>query len=101
MGLFTPEIHIHIHQHGISDEVLTKLNQMATKQERFDAILTRIDSVTTNLAGDFATFIKEYKEGTVSDESLAKAEAGVATLEALAATKENPIPGEDIPPVTE
>lgn len=74
---------------------------MATKQERFDAILTSLDAVTTDLAGDFKTFIEEARQGTVSEESLAKAEANVLKLQELAATKENPIPGEEFPVVTE
>jgi hypothetical protein len=78
----------------------TKIDQIMTKQERFDAILTKLDTVTTDLAGDFKTFIEEAKTGTVSDESLAKAEANVIILEQLAASKENPIPNEPpIPPV--
>ncbi len=70
-----------------------------TKQERFDAILTKLDAVTTNIAEDFAAFVKEAQEGQVSDESITKAEENIAKLEQLAATKENPVPGEDIPPV--
>lgn len=97
------ELHIHIHHHG-DEKVLTeiksinqKLEAMATKQERFDALLTRIDAVTTNIAEDYRTFVDEVKAGTVSDESLAKAEANITTLEQLAASKENPIPGEQLP----
>lgn len=62
------------------------------KQERFDAMLTRMNDVTNNIAEDFKLFIDEAKQGTVSDESLAKAEANVTTLEQLAASKENPVP---------
>lgn len=72
-----------------------------TKQERFDAILTRMDTVTTGIAEDFKLFIKEAQDGQISDESLEKAEANIATLEALAASKENPVPGEEIPPAEE
>ena len=72
-----------------------------TKQERFDTILTKLDAVTTNIAEDFKTFVQEAKDGTVSDESLAKAEANITKLEELAATKENPVPGETIPPADE
>lgn len=98
------ELHIHIHHHG--DEKLLseiksihqKLNEMATKQERFDALLTRMDAVTNNLAEDFRTFIEEARTGTVSDESFAKAENNITVLEQLAASKENPIPGETLPP---
>src|SRR5688572_23406841 len=98
-------LHIHIHNHPDtkterSIELLhKKLDILMTKQERFDAILTRLDTVTTDIAGDFSTFVKEVREGTVSEESLAKAETNIATLEQLAATKENPVPGEQIPPV--
>lgn len=99
-------IHVHLHDHRDKqsghDEIIQKLNQIMTKQERFDAILTRMDTVTTDIAGDFQTFIKEVKDGTVSDESLAKAEANVAILETLAASKENPVPGDTaIPPASE
>lgn len=101
------EIHIHVHNHNHSDEKVlevlnllnTKFDQLMTKQERFDAILTRIDAVTTNIAEDYKTLLQEVKDGTVSDESLAKAETNIATLETLAASKENPIPNEPpIPP---
>jgi hypothetical protein len=64
---------------------------MATKQERFDAVLTRIDTATTNIAGDFRTFIQEVKDGTVTDESLARAEASAEALEAIAASKADPV----------
>jgi hypothetical protein len=78
----------------------TKIDLIMTKQERFDAILTKLDAVTTDLAGDFKTFIEEARTGTVSDESFAKAEANITILEQLAASKENPIPNEPpIPPV--
>jgi hypothetical protein len=79
----------------------SKIDTIMTKQERFDAILARMDVVTTDIAGDFKAFVEEYKEGTVSEESLAKAEANITTLEELAKSKENPIPGETTPPVTD
>lgn len=72
-----------------------------TKQERFDGILTRLNDVTNNLAEDFKTFIQEVKDGTVSDESLEKAEANITVLEQLAASKENPVPNEPTPPADE
>jgi len=83
------------------DLIISKLDLIMNKQERFDAILSRIDTVTTDLAGDFQTFINEYKAGTVSEESLARAEAGVTKLEDLAKSKVNPIPGEETPPADE
>lgn len=99
------EIHVHVHVHNGDSKILfekldsltLKIDQIMTKQERFDAILTRLDAVTTNIAGDFKTFVQEVKDGTVSDESLAKAESNITALEELAASKENPIPGETIP----
>lgn len=107
----TVNLHFHIDNvHIVNDdkklnqilEVVNSLNskidKIMTKQERFDTVLTRIDAVTTNIAEDFAAFIKEAQEGTVSEESIAKAEANVTKLEELAATKENPVPGEEIPP---
>lgn len=63
-----------------------------TKQERFDTILANLNTVTNDLAADFALFIEEAKTGTISDESLATAEANVVALQALAASKENPTP---------
>lgn len=70
-----------------------------TKQERFDAILGRIDTVTTNIAADYQKLLDEVKAGTVSDESLAKAEENIAKLETLAASVDNPVPGDTtIPP---
>ena len=80
------------------DLIILKLNQIMTKQERFDAILSRIDAVTNDLAGDFAAFVEEARTGTVSDESFTKAEENIAKLEALAASKTQPIPGEETPP---
>lgn len=99
------DIHIHVH-HVYGDEKIlseiksinSKIDLIMTKQERFDAILTRLDAVTTDIATDFKTFVQEVKDGTVSDESLAKAETNITTLEQLAASKENPIPNENTPP---
>lgn len=86
---------------GRLDLIISKLFLIMNKQERFDAILTKLDAVTTNIAEDFKTFVEEAKNGTVSDDSLAKDEANITKLEELAATKENPVPGEEIPPATE
>lgn len=65
---------------------------MAKSQERFDALMARLDKITTDIAGDYKTLLDEVKAGGVSDESFAKAEANIATLEALGASVENPIP---------
>jgi hypothetical protein len=83
------------------DFLTLKINEIMTKQERFDGILTRLDAVTTDIAGDFKTFVQEVKDGTVSDESLTRAEENISKLEQVAASKENPVPGEVTPQVTE
>jgi len=96
---------IHYHKSADDDDIKrrldlinSKLNSIMNKQERFDAILSRLDAVTTDIAGDFKTFVQEVKDGTVSDDSLAKAEANIAKLEEVAASKENPVPGETTAP---
>lgn len=97
--------HHHYFHMGVDDEVkrllnliINKIDNVMTKQERFDAILGRIDTVTTNIAADYQKLLDEVKAGTVSDESLAKAEENIAKLETLAASVDNPVPGDDIPP---
>lgn len=70
-----------------------KLNTiMATSQERFDAIIARLDTITTDIAADYKKLLDEVRAGGVSDESFAKAEANIATLEALGASVDNPVP---------
>lgn len=73
--------------------IIQKIEQfMAKSQERFDALMARLDKVTTDIAGDFKTLLDEVKAGSVSDESFAKAEANIAALEALGASVDNPVP---------
>lgn len=79
----------------------TKLDAIMNKQERFDKILTDLNEVTNGIAADYEALLKEVKDGTVSDESLAKAEANVATLKQIAASNDQPVPGVEVPPVTE
>lgn len=79
----------------------TKIDALMRKQERFDAILAGMNDVTNQIAADYAAFVEEVRAGTVSDDSLAKAEANVATLKQIAASNDQPLPGTDIPPVTE
>lgn len=65
---------------------------MATRQERFDASLEKLNGITNNIAGDLRRLRDEITAGSVTDESLAKLEANVQTLEAIAATEEEPVP---------
>jgi hypothetical protein len=83
------------------DLLITKLNEVMTRQERFDAILTALNNTTTEIAADYQALLTEVREGTVSDESLAKAEANIQKLNEIAASNDQPIPGETIPPITE
>ena len=101
-------LNVHTTDEKILKEIVEKVNSLnskidkiMTKQERFDAILGRIDTVTTNIAADYQKLLDEVKAGTVSDESLAKAEENIAKLETLAASVDNPVPGEEIPPADE
>lgn len=72
-----------------------------TKQERFDAILTSLNDVTNQIASDYQKLLDEVKNGTVSDESLAAAEANITKLQQIAASNDQPVPGTDVPPATE
>lgn len=100
-------LHIHLHIHDERkkdsghDEIIQKLNQIMTKQERFDAILDGLNTVTNEIASDYEALLAEIKNGTVSDESLAKGEANVARLKLTAASNDAPVPGTEIPPATE
>jgi DNA repair ATPase RecN len=83
------------------DYLTLKINEMATKQERFDTVLSRIDAVTTEIAQDYQTLLDEVRNGTVSDASLERAEQNIARLEAIAKSNDTPVPGEEIPPADE
>lgn len=91
-------IHIHIHNHGDKDTkegfklINQKLDKIMTKQEKFDAAIDRLNTTTNDIAADLKQLKEENAAGTISDESLAKLDANVATLEALGASTENPVP---------
>jgi hypothetical protein len=68
---------------------------MATRQEDFDALMARLNTITNDIAADYAQLLDEIKNNTVSAESIANGNANVATLEALGASVANPVP----PPV--
>lgn len=76
----------------VTDNNLKIKTIMATQQERFDALMARLDTVSNDIAADYAQLIEEAKKGQVSEESFAKAEANIAKLEALGASVENPVP---------
>ena len=75
---------------------LIKLNQiMATSQERFDVLMGRLDTVSNDIAADYAQLLKAIQDGgagSISEESFAKHEANIAKLETLGASVENPVP---------
>lgn len=64
-----------------------------TKQEKFDAALTRLDNSTNEIAADLTKLRDEIKnKDTVSDESLARLDTNIVTLEGLGKDPENPVP---------
>lgn len=75
----------------------SKLDLIMTKQEQFDAALERLNTTTNDIAADLTLLKEQIQNGTVSDESLARLDANVATLEALGASTENPVPDPNAP----
>lgn len=80
------------------DFIIKQLTEMANKQERFNAILASLNEVTNQIAADYQKLLTEVRDGSVSDESLATAEANIAKLQEIAASDDQPVPGETIPP---
>jgi hypothetical protein len=94
MGL---NIHIHHHTNLANEdlalilELLTKtnlkLNTIMAKQQDFDAVLSRIDAATTNLATVVTDLKDDIKElglpGETEDAILSKLDAAAAKLEAI------------------
>lgn len=73
--------------------IIQNLIIMAKQQERFDLLMGRLDTVTTDIATDYQTLLDAVKNGdTISEESWAKHEANITKLEALGASVENPVP---------
>jgi hypothetical protein len=63
-----------------------------TKQERIDKFNTELDTVTNDIAADYQQLKDEAVAGTVSDESIAQAEANIEKLKALGASVVAPAP---------
>lgn len=70
---------------------------MPTRQESFDAIAGRLNTVTNDIAADYQKLLDEAKQNTVSQESIDAAEKNIAALETLGASVDNPVPE---PPTT-
>lgn len=68
---------------------------MSTRQEDFDALMSRLNVATNDIAADYAKLLDEAKNNSVTAESIAAAETNIAALEALGASVENPVP---VPP---
>lgn len=96
-------MHIHIHQHDDRETkqslnlIINKLNQIMTKQEKFDASLERLNTTTNDIAADLKLLKDQIASDTVTEESLARLDTNVTTLEALGASTDNPVP--EVPPV--
>lgn len=71
---------------------------MPTRQEEFDAIIGRLNTVTNDIAADYQKLLDEIANNSVSAESLANAAANISTLEALGASVSNPVPPPVEPP---
>jgi len=65
---------------------------MPTQQERFDQMVADLNSVTNDIAADYQKLIDEAKTNQISEESFASAETNIATLKALGASVDNPVP---------
>lgn len=65
---------------------------MATRQEEFDALMGRLNTVTNDVAADYALLLEQVANNSVTPESIAAGNANVAILEALGASVENPVP---------
>ena len=70
---------------------------MPTRQEEFDALMARLNTITNDIAADYALLLEQIANNSVSAESIAAGNANVAILEALGASVENPVP--EPPPV--
>ena len=103
-------IHVHIHDHRMDKETISeilinqnnKLNKIMAKQEDFDAVLTRIDAATTDIADDLKGLRDEIKNAglpsDVEDSVLSKLTAAADKLEGIAADPQDPIPTEPTEP---
>lgn len=65
---------------------------MATRQEEFNALIGRLNTVTNDIAADYAQLLAEIANNSVSAASIAEGHANVAALEALGASVANPVP---------
>lgn len=61
-----------------------------TKQEQFDAALSKIDTATSDIADDLRRLKEEIANGNVSQESLDRLTANADTLDALGKTTPEP-----------
>lgn len=66
---------------------------MGAQQERFDQIMARLNTITSDIAADYKKLLEAIQNGdTISEESFAAAEANIAILETLGASVDNPVP---------
>jgi ketol-acid reductoisomerase len=79
----------------------TQIEINMSNQERFDALMARLDKATTDIAADYKQLLEEVKSGNISEESFATHEANITKLEELGASVENPVPGTEEEPSAE
>lgn len=70
---------------GISIFNHLKLKKIMNKQERLNSGLDKLDAATNEIAADLKKLKEEVAAGTVSDESMARLDRNVATLEQMGA----------------
>jgi hypothetical protein len=68
---------------------------MAKTQERFDDLITRLNTITNDIAADYQKLLDEITNNTISDASITAAEENIAKLESLGASVDNPVPPEE------
>lgn len=71
---------------------------MGERQESFNALMGRLDTVTNDIAADYEKLLGEAENNSVTAESIAAGHANVDRLKALGDSVANPVPEPPAPP---
>lgn len=89
---------------GLSDKQFStinhKLDLIMTKQEQLENAIIRLDGATNEIAKDLSNLKEQIVAGTVTEESLARLDQTIATLETLGnetITEDAPTEGNGLP----
>ena len=95
-------VHVHVTTRAARDEYAALAARVATleqqgaalmtRQDAFDQSLTALNTATNDIAEDLTRLRGEVANTGISAESLARLDANIARLQALAADPENPVP---------